>query len=103
MTTKPASEAVEIALIESGRRGERARPSAAKRERSMRSAASHRKNEATTDRVGVAGSASNVTGCSSTSSNRITPSHARDLDFPQRQIFYVNLEQQVFRLRTRIA
>src|ERR1700692_445248 len=45
MMRKPASDAMEIALIDAGRRGESARPRAAKRERSMSSAARRRKNE----------------------------------------------------------
>src|SRR5436190_16830303 len=107
MTRKPASEAIATALIVAGRSGERASPRAAKSERSVRRAAVRRKNDPAADRVGagVTSSASNVPGCSSISSNRITPSHSllRSLkaryslrDVSQRQVFYVDLVQKVF-------
>src|SRR6476659_7921008 len=73
MIRKPASDAIEIALIDAGRRGESASASAAKSETSMRSAANRRKIE-TRAGGGAAESTSTIAGCSSTSSNRITPS-----------------------------
>src|SRR5229473_658441 len=125
MMRKPASEAIEIALIDAGRRGESANASAAKSERSTRSAASRLKIEAGAGVDGGASvrSTSTVVGCSSISSNRITPSRRgfavsrfRSLEvvgaqqprdpesakprdralrhFPQRQIFYVDFEKQ---------
>src|SRR4051794_9770340 len=97
MMRKPASDAIEIALIDAGRRGESASASAAKSDTSTRSAANRRKIDVRTGAAGggAAASTSTTAGCSSTSSNRITPSHSQS---SQRQIFYVNLVQQVFGL-----
>src|SRR3954451_23379669 len=73
MMRKPDSDAIEMALIDAGRRGESASASAAKSDTSMRSAANRRKIDVRTG-GGAAASTSTTAGCSSTSSNRITPS-----------------------------
>src|SRR5204863_7280254 len=96
-----------------GRSGESASASAAKSERSVsRASACLRMGVRGEGAGGGAGSASKGTDCSSTSSNRITPSRtqpptaisaaaisvARLRRLPQRQIFYVDLVQQVLAL-----
>src|SRR4051794_4082625 len=76
MIRNPASEAMEIVLIDAGSSGESAMARAAKRERSIRRAARRRKTDARMGAAdgGGAASTSKTTGSSSISSNRITPS-----------------------------